>query len=187
MKCLIIVFFELWSALGIWTASLRPWKGDYFKKKKTFRIHLVHWINVILRIVIFITEIIKYYNKITITIHKFGCYIWKARKRWWIKKIYIFENILILKLIICTKDYKNILILRPIICTKDYINFKEELHFLNLTNNYSFVIPNPCNEDATKWPNYYYTWITIPLHELLHYTKHTLSERRNDLINTYPS
>ena len=46
---------------------------------------------------------------------------------------------------------------------------------LQFKDNYSNVITNPCNKDATKWPNWYYTWITIPLQELLQRIKHTLS------------
>ena len=81
MKCLIIVFFELWSALGIWTASLRPCKGESFKEKKKPLDTFSTLNKCYLRIVIFITESIKYYNRITIIIYKFGCYIWKARQR----------------------------------------------------------------------------------------------------------
>ena len=46
----------------------------------------------------------RYYNGITIIILKFDCYIWKACKRWCIRKIYISKNILILRSIICTKE-----------------------------------------------------------------------------------
>ena len=49
-------------------------------------------------------EIKGHCNGITITIYKFCCYIWKACKRWCIRKFYIFGNILILKPIICTKE-----------------------------------------------------------------------------------
>ena len=45
----------------------------------------------------------KYCNGITIIVHKFCCYIWKACKRWCIRKFYIFENILILRPIIYAK------------------------------------------------------------------------------------
>ena len=57
-----------------------------------------------LEIVIFITGNRRHCNRITIYIHKFGCYIWKACKRWCIRKLYIFRNILILKPIIYTKE-----------------------------------------------------------------------------------
>ena len=69
----------------------------------SIRVRLVHWINIILGIVIFIIGNRKYCNEIIITIYEFGYYIWKVCKRWWIRKIYIFGNILILKPIICTK------------------------------------------------------------------------------------
>ena len=52
----------------------------------------------------FITGNRRYYNGITIIILKFDCYIWKACKRWCIRKIYISKNILILRSIICTKE-----------------------------------------------------------------------------------
>ena len=61
-------------------------------------------------------------------------------------------------------------------CTKHtkhwyYIHFKEEWLFFNLKNNYSNVISNPCNKYATKWSNWYYTWIIIPLQKLLQITE----------------
>ena len=68
------------------------------------RIRFVHWMKIILGIIIFITGNRRHCNGITITIHKFGCYVWKACKRWYIRKLYIFENILILIPIICTKE-----------------------------------------------------------------------------------
>ena len=40
-------------------------------------------------------------------------------------------------------------------------------------------------KDATKWPNCYYTWITIPLQELLQHTKRTLMNRFSYSITTY--
>ena len=54
---------------------------------------------------------------------------------------------------------------------------------LQFKDNYSNVITNSCNKDATKWSNWYYTWITIPLQEplqeLLHRTKHTLNGKQS--------
>ena len=57
-----------------------------------------------LGIVIFITGNRRHCNGMTITIHKFDCYILKACKRWCIRKLYSFWNILILKPIIDTKE-----------------------------------------------------------------------------------
>ena len=81
-------------------------KIKYDKKENTpiIRVHLIHWMKITLRIVIFITGNRRYSNGITITIHKFDCYIWKACKRWCIRKIYSFGNISILKPIIYTKE-----------------------------------------------------------------------------------
>ena len=76
---------------------------------------LVYWINNTLGIVIFITGNRRYYNEITIIIYKFNCYIWKACKRWCIRKIYIFVYILILRLIILNALMNNY-----------YIYFKED-------------------------------------------------------------
>ena len=70
---------------------------------KTLRTLLIYWMKIILGIVIFIIENRRYCNGITITVHKFCCYIWKACKIWGIRKIYIFGNILILRPIIYAK------------------------------------------------------------------------------------
>ena len=67
-------------------------------------VRLVHSMYITLGIVIFITGNRKHCNEITIIIHKFGCYIWKTCKRWCIRKLYIFGNILILKPIIYSKE-----------------------------------------------------------------------------------
>ena len=89
----------------------------------------------ILRIVIFIIVDKRYCNKIIITVHKFGCYIWKACKKWYIRKFYI---------------------------------FREKWLFFNLKNNYFNVIFNPCNKDATKWSNWYYTCFSKKKFDIIH-------------------
>ena len=68
------------------------------------------------------------------------------------------------------------------------IHFKDEYLFFNLKNSYSNVRTNLCNKDITKWPNWYYTWITIPLQGLLQHTKRNFKSFSlpNNIILTIP-
>ena len=59
----------------------------------TIALYIYIYISITLGIVIFITWNRRHCNGITITIHKFGYYVWKASKRWCVTKIYIYGNI----------------------------------------------------------------------------------------------
>ena len=82
--------------------SIRDCHIHFFYLK--LRACLIYWMEITLEIVIFISINRRYCNEITITGHKFSCNIYKACKSWYIRKIYIFENILILKPIIYAKE-----------------------------------------------------------------------------------